>query len=405
LDLGEKRSRRSIIDIRDAGEITPLLHLHPPQDEYLAIPTTEPSISRNRRRKRRKEIECLQGLSQAPAILLACLLNLMIGIPFGVSYFPVGWQDFPVQNRVAMGLRMFLFSTVIGQIVLTFTSKFKNPIALQMVENVPFYHALAYICIEEQGMGTEALSTLIVLFGLSSLLVGGVFYLLGKLEYGRVVYFFPTHVLVGCIGGIGIFISITALEVTIDADLKVLDPSSWTALWTDWYLVIVVFGLEVFLRLLDWATHDSSGRPRFPLLAPVYFCLVTPFFYLALWIFRIPVSAAQEAGYFFPAAAEACTDAQNCASGGESSSSLFDDLWVEWGILDLSSVSPSVIVKSIPTLIALAAFSLIHVPINIPAFAISTDVDTDMNAELIAHGWSNALAGVVGGLQNYMSEF
>jgi sulfate permease, SulP family len=47
--------------------------------------------------------------------------------------------------------------------------------------------------------------------------------------------------------------------------------------------------------------------------------------------------------------------------------------------------------------------SLIHVPINIPAFAISTDVETDMNAELIAHGYSNALSGMFGGLQNYMT--
>ena len=54
-------------------------------------------------------------------------------------------------------------------------------------------------------------------------------------------------------------------------------------------------------------------------------------------------------------------------------------------------------------MIALAAFSLIHVPINIPAFAISTDVDTDMNAELIAHGYANALSGMFGGLQTYMT--
>ena len=48
---------------------------------------------------------------------------------------------------------------------------------------------------------------------------------------------------------------------------------------------------------------------------------------------------------------------------------------------------------------------LIHnlVPINIPAFSISTNVDPDMNAELIAHGYSNTLSGLFGGLQNYMT--
>lgn len=72
-----------------------------------------------------------------------------------------------------------------------------------MVENVPFFHSLAFNVISVQGYGLEALSTLFFLFGLSSVLVGLSFYTLGKLELGRVVYFFPNHVLVGCIGGIG----------------------------------------------------------------------------------------------------------------------------------------------------------------------------------------------------------
>lgn len=54
-------------------------------------------------------------------------------------------------------------------------------------------------------------------------------------------------------------------------------------------------------------------------------------------------------------------------------------------------------------MVALVLFSLIHVPINIPAFALSTKADVDMNKELIAHGISNMLAGACGGLQNYLA--
>lgn len=54
-------------------------------------------------------------------------------------------------------------------------------------------------------------------------------------------------------------------------------------------------------------------------------------------------------------------------------------------------------------MVALVLFSLIHVPINIPAFALSTKVDVDMNQELIAHGISNMVAGAGGGLQNYLA--
>ena len=166
--------------------------------------------------------------SQIPAVLIVSVLNCMIGIPFGASYFPVGWSssssvadtgapssaegdddvsgDFPLGNKEVLGLRMFLFSTAMAQLVFGYKSKFNNGIGLQMVENVPFCLELANIVINQQGYGIDSLSTLFFLFGFSSLLVGLVFYLLGHFKLGRVVYFFPSHVLVGCIGGIGLFI-------------------------------------------------------------------------------------------------------------------------------------------------------------------------------------------------------
>ena len=103
--------------------------------------------------------QCIErGASQIPAILLVTLFHLMVGIPFGVSYFPIGWESslsvaqddvsaaeesdgdfildgsFPLEGKEALGIRMFLFSTIIGQVVMTYASSFNNCIALQMVE-------------------------------------------------------------------------------------------------------------------------------------------------------------------------------------------------------------------------------------------------------------------------------
>ena len=44
------------------------------------------------------------------------------------------------------------------------------------------------------------------------------------------------------------------------------------------------------------------------------------------------------------------------------------------------------------------AFLLRTVPINIPAFAVSSNVEVDMNVELMAHGYSNGLVGMLGGM-------
>ena len=87
---------------------------------------------------------------------------------------------------------MFLFSTLVAQFVFTFKSKFTNGIGLQMVENVPFCLELARIVIDEVGSGNDigtasASSTLFFLFALSSVIVGIEFYLLGVMEWGRIV--------------------------------------------------------------------------------------------------------------------------------------------------------------------------------------------------------------------------
>jgi SulP family sulfate permease len=354
----------------------------------------------------------LNILHQIPAVALIAMFHLMIGIPFGVSYFPVNWREastvdplqgtedgihgsFPVAGKDALGIRMFLFSTIIGQITFSFTSGFVNPISIQMIENVPFCQVLAHIVIAREGYGMKSLSTLMFMFGLSTVFVGIVFFILGKMELGRIVYFFPTHVLVGCIAGIGLFIVKTSIEVTIDK------PLSLDSLVSSMNLFSVVIFFEIFLRILE-RLNVKDGKPRFALLSPIYFCMITPAFYLLLRLTNWSVDDADNAGFFFPQ-----LDAED---EGTSHSGVFDfdnifsgDLLNMWRLADLNNISWPAVVDSIPTLIALSLFSLIHVPINIPAFAISTNQEADMNLELRAHGYSNICAGLCGGLQNYMA--
>jgi SulP family sulfate permease len=345
-------------------------------------------------------------LGQIPAIALIGMFHLMIGIPFGVSYFPMSWSPyveeasdeggpFPLPGKEALGIRMFLFSTIVGQVVFTLYSGFPNPIGLQMIENVPFCHELSSIVISHQGYGVDAISTLIVMFGLSSIIVGIVFWILGKYRLGRIVYFFPTHVLIGCIGGIGIYIAKTGIEVTIADTVSIQDIIS------KWNLVWVVIAFEVILRILEQVTKDELGKPKYTLLSPIYFCSITPIFYLGLVIVGMSVSDAEDVGYFFPHLDD------DSESTGSSSvlESIFQDghLWDMWTVINFPTVSWAAIWDCLPTLLALTLFSLIHVPINIPAFALSTNIEADMNNELIAHGYSNIIAGMLGGLQNYMA--
>ena len=284
-----------------------------------------------------------RAIGQIPAIALISIFHLMVGIPFGVSYFPMYWSShpgdtsatsntdddnstfyeegqFPIQGKEAFGIRMFLFSTLVGQVVFAYFSGFKNPIGLQMVENIGFTKELAAVAISHQGFGLEALSTVMVMFGISSLLVGIVFFLLGKFQMGKIVYFFPTHVLIGLIGGIGILLCKTGLENTLAQTVSI------TSMVEGWNLWIIVVLLELLLRTLEYTTTDSKGNPRFALLPPIFFCMITPCFYLTLWILKISISESKDAGYFFP----------SLSSFGDTDDSLDTnfgtpwDLWKVW---------------------------------------------------------------------------
>jgi SulP family sulfate permease len=280
----------------------------------------------------------------------------MMGIPFGAAFFPT---ELELPGKEILGLRMFLFSTMMAQLVLTYTSKFNNCVGLQMIENVPFYLELARITIAEGGgNGESAISTLFFLFGASSVIVGLVFYLLGRFELGRVLYFFPKHVLVGCIGGIGLFIVVTALEVSTNTAFSLDAGGIDACIVRNFRLLLPVLAFEVVLRSLMRLTTSRDGVDRYPLLGPIYYCCITPAFYAVLLGAGISPKSAEMEGYFFPPFI--------------SSGSAFDgDIFRIFTMVDPSMISWKAVVKCIPTILGLTAFSLIHVPINIPAFGVS----------------------------------
>jgi len=54
-------------------------------------------------------------------------------------------------------------------------------------------------------------------------------------------------------------------------------------------------------------------------------------------------------------------------------------------------------------MLALTFFGILHVPINVPALALSLGEDhADLDHELKLHGYSNFLSGLAGSIQNYL---
>ena len=72
-------------------------------------------------------------------------------------------------------------------------------------------------------------------------------------------------------------------------------------------------------------------------------------------------------------------------------------------IVDFKRVHWGAVVECVPAMFSLTFFGVLHVPINVPALAFSTgEDDISLDRELIAHGLSNALSGLLGSIQNYL---
>jgi len=391
--------------------------------------------SRGRSRGNRKDdYSCSDNslVAEIPAICVTLLINFMTAIPFGVSYFPLGWSNdyegddqsgetefptegvsingpFPLPGKEALGIRMFLLACITGQIAMVFASNFSSPAAAQLIENVPFYRAFAATVIAEQGYGPEALSTLFFLFGLSSFVTGLLFFGLGSAGLGRIVRYFPSHVLVGFIGGIGIFVAMSSIGVLTGEDPE-FSPEGVSKLLSKFGLMAPSLAFEAFLRILTVVLTDETGKPKYSLLTPLFFLSIVPMFYMGLFFCGITMDEATDRGYFFPSASP--EEAAQVTGGYPFSSNQQSSLWEGifdghvldvFRVVDFRTVSWKAVFKSLGTVLGLSCFSVINVPINIPAFANTCKVDVDMDNELMAHGYSNMLAGLLGGIQNVMT--
>ena len=317
------------------------------------------------------------GLSTIPGIVIGVILNLFLSISFGSAFYPSQWE-FPATVSRSLGMQQFLLSTIIAQIVMTFTSSFPCAVGMHMVENLPFSAQISLLAIQKQGMASEdAFATVLMANVLMSLLVGACFLACGHFKLGNLLNVIPKSLVLGCIGGIGVFIFKTGVEVSINA------PFSLAAVSAGWRHVGLSLLFELILRGIQFAIRSG---PLVAIIPPLYFCSIPPVFYAALWALQVPLAQAHSAGYFFP------------SDTGEAAA----DFTAPVRLLVLSKVSWEVILQSLPTMLASTAFAFLHVPLNVPALKLTSGYDADINMELTSHGYANLAAALLGQPQSYL---
>ncbi|CCD25875.2 Vsb1p NDAI_0G00990 [Naumovozyma dairenensis CBS 421] len=347
-------------------------HRNSESTEYSSIPTWRKYIA--------TPSEIIQYL---PASILGLLLTILDALSYGMIIFPITEPIF--SHLGPTGISMFYISTIISQSIFSGGwSSFPCGIGSEMIEVTPFFHTMAFAIKDAlpEGSNDDIITTTLFCYVISSMLTGLTFYSLGKLHLGKIVGFFPRHILIGCIGGVGYFLIITGIEVSTRVAKFQYTIPFITHLFTDvvtlWQWLLPTL-LTVILIIAQKCAQNSLVLPSFYILTLILF------HFMVAIIPSLSLNQLRDSGWIFPQAAT-------------------DSKWYDhYKLFNLHKVHWTLILKQIPTMLALTFFGILHVPINVPALAMSLQMDRyDVDKELIAHGVSNFVSGMFGSIQNYL---
>lgn len=316
-----------------------------------------------------------------PPLFLGVIVNFLNAVSYGMIIFPTHipiFKDFGPD-----GVAMFLVSTIVSQFVLASGGTgFACGAGGFMLEVVPFLYLIIQTIIEDVGEENAhvVVATTMVAYALSSMVTGLAFFLLGYFKLGKLVGFFPRHILVGCIGGVGYFLCQTALETVSRVQLSYFELDCWIKFFQP--NSIALWGTSVILAC---TLKYLQRRINSPILLPFFYMMIPVVFFSIVWVFELDAAELQNSGWLFPS---------------QDTSKPFYNFYLHF---DFGNTSWSTLPKLIPTMMALTFFGVLHVPINVPAVALTIKKDVfDVNHELMGHGWSNLLSGMCGSLQNYL---
>jgi SulP family sulfate permease len=239
-------------------------------------------------------VASLQTLS---AVFLGLLLNILDALSYGYILFPLGSPIFAQTGPD--GISIFFVSCIVSQLCYSLgLSVFKGGVGSEMIEVVPFFHKMAFsIMARMKDESPEAvIATVIVAYCLSSIVTGLIFLALGCFKLGNLVSFFPRHILIGCIGGVGFFLVVTGIEVSarIEGNLNYDLPTLHRLFERDtvylWVLPLVLSIIILILRRLI----------KSPFVLPGFFILIFAVFYIIVkGILGLDLQNVRDAGWIF----------------------------------------------------------------------------------------------------------
>lgn len=313
---------------------------------------------------------------QLLAVTLATVCSLVDAFASGLILFPRYQQDH-------LGICMVMMSTAVSQLVFAVLQPDVPLVSLFIVENIPMLHAMASSAAHhlKAERPQAVIPTTLALYTAATLLTAMAFLLCGYFKMARVFKSLPKPVLMGCLGGMGIYFVFYGLGTSTGIDW------SWTlASFRDqlrhWQQLLVTVVLE---SLLLYFLERAKKKDLVGVVLPSFFLAVMAGSWVILAVSGRSLEEAQNSGWFF----------QKIPSN--------EPYFTFEYIKSVDLVAWNVFPDQLPLFIGIMLFSCLHVPVNVPALAAVTKGKQDIDASLMAHGVANLLSACFGSLQTYMT--
>jgi len=314
-------------------------------------------------------------------ILPSLIAGIVNGIIFVVSAMALGALIFTgeLSSYLPQGIGILLFGSLIFALFSAVTASY--PIIISAPQDIPIaiLALMTTTIVATSGSGwssQEQYEFIFVTIGLSSILVGLFFYILGKFKLGKLVRFIPFPVVGGFLAGTGWLIVQFSFSMMTDVDPTINNLSTF---FTPEMLIRWVPG-AVFAVALLIIYHYISHY----LLMPAVLTIGIGLFYVVAFFNGVSVSELESGGYLL---------------GPFPEEGLFTGLPGQY----LSTFDWNLFWVTLPAIGTMMILNAISVLFNYSGLELIIKQDVDLDRELKMTGFSNMLAGLGGTPPGYLT--
>ncbi|MCL4869662.1 MAG: cyclic nucleotide-binding domain-containing protein [Anaerolineae bacterium] len=305
-----------------------------------------------------------------PPVISAGLINGILVVILAVSFAALIFSG-PLAPFVPNGIGFILMGDVVLITLVALGSSHASMIAIDQDAPAAILAVVIAAAISSVPVALTAetiLATVALMIVTTTMIAGGLFWLLGRFKLGSLIRFLPYPVVGGFLAGTGWLLLTGGIGVMSDVPLGV-------ALFAPEVLTRWLPGLVMGIGLW-WALNRSAH----PLVLPGFFMGGIALFYLFFWLSGTPLAQASEQGWLL----------------GPFSTGTRWQFPLQPAYL--TQVRWDLVVANIPAILPVLLLSVITFLLNVTGLELVVKKELDLDKEMRVGGLGNLVSGLFGGI-------